>query len=485
MTRSFFVSATMSISEESPLLDALHVPDASGDCDVYDRFTKAQKNFIIFVVSFAGLLPTLVTGTFVPSIPQIAHDLDSKGAVVSLAVSLSVFANAIGGLVWAAYSSFYGRRPMYLWGMPILCIGSFGVAASMSLRTLLFWRFVQAFGCAGGVSVGAAVIGDIYRPEQRGTALGIFFGASLLGVALSPIIGGTAAHYWSWRNLHFSLGIWGVIEMVLIYLSFPETSHPQSGEIRKLAALSNHPQLGETRKLTLPFNFVLINPFNSLWLLRSPNIMAVTLANASAMVTDYVLLVPIAYTIGARYHISNEALIGACFLPSGLGNFIASPIAGRLSDTMISKWKVKRNGIWVPEDRLRAVLVGGLLVPLSVGLSGLVTAYIAGPLGLVLNLLCLFLNGIGVDFVLTPIGSYNVDVLQSRSAEVIAAVTAFRAIILAPVTAAVLPSIEMLGVAGTNGIATVIALVGYGLIVLTIRYGGRMRAWVDVGYTPL
>ncbi|KAG1737898.1 major facilitator superfamily domain-containing protein [Suillus paluster] len=459
----------MSFSEESPLIwvGARQVPDA---LDVYDRFSKAHKNFIVFVVSFAGLLPAVVTGTFVPSIPQIALDLDSTGAVVSLAVSLSVFANAIGGLVWAAYSSFYGRRPMYLWGMPILCIGSFGVAASTSLASLLFWRFVQAFGCAGGISVGAAVIGDIYRVEQRGTALGIFFGASLLGVALSPIIGGTAAHYWSWRNLHYSLGLWGIIEMVLIYVSFPETSHSHSGVIREPKT---------------PFNFVWINPFSSLWLLRSPNIMAVTLANASAMVTDYVLLVPIAYTIGARYHISNEALIGACFLPNGLGNFIASPIAGRLSDTMIERWKAKRKGIWVPEDRLRAVLVGGLLVPLSVGLSGLITTYIAGPLGLVLNLLCLFMNGVGVDFVLTPIGSYNIDVLQSCSAEVIAAVTAFRAIILAPVTAAVLPSIEMLGVAGTNGIATVIAIFGYGLIVLTIRYGDRMRAWVDVGYTPL
>ncbi|KAG2348032.1 MFS general substrate transporter [Suillus weaverae] len=458
-------------SEESPLLEGDRLPHIPDDLDsVYSRFSKTQKNVVVFAVSFAGLLPMFVTGTFVPSIPQIAHDLDSTGAAVSLAVSLSVFANAIGGLVWAAYSSFYGRRPMYLWGMPILCIGSFGVAASTSLRWLLFWRFVQAFGCAGGVSVGAATIGDIYRVEQRGTAMGIFFGACLLGVALSPIAGGTAAYYWSWRSLQWSLGLWGFIEMGFIYLLLPETSHWH---------------LGDIRELTTPFKFVWINPFSSIWLLRSPNIMAVTLANASAMVTEYVLLIPIAYTIGARYHISNEALIGACFLPSGLGNFIASPIAGRLSDIMIEKCTARRKGIRVPEDRLRAILVGGLFVPLSVCLSGLITTYIAGPSGLVLNLFCLFMNGIGVDFVLTPIGSYNVDVLQSRSAEVIAAVTAFRAIILAPVTAAVLPSIEMLGLVATNGIATMIAILGYGLIVLTIRYGDRMRAWVDVGYTAV
>jgi len=64
---------------------------------------------------------------------------------------------------------------------------------------------------------------------------------------------------------------------------------------------------------------------------------------------------------------------------------------------MVENRKEKRNGIWVPEDRLRVILIGGLFVPLSVGLSGLVTTYIAGPLGLVLNLLCLFMNGVGVS----------------------------------------------------------------------------------------
>lgn len=48
--------------------------------------------------------------------------------------------------------------------------------------------------------------------------------------------------------------------MVFIYLFLPETSHSHSGGIRQL---------------TTPFNFVWINPFSSIWLLRSPNIMAV------------------------------------------------------------------------------------------------------------------------------------------------------------------------------------------------------------------
>lgn len=56
-----------------------------------------------------------------------------------------------------------------------------------------------------------------------------------------------------------------------------------------------------------------------------------------------------------------------------------------------------RGGVWYPEDRLRAALSGALvIIPLSMVLSGIVTEYIDGPIGLTLNLVCFFLNGFGV-----------------------------------------------------------------------------------------
>ncbi|KIK41377.1 hypothetical protein CY34DRAFT_806098 [Suillus luteus UH-Slu-Lm8-n1] len=206
------------------------------------------------------------------------------------------------------------------------------------------------------------------------------------------------------------------------------------------------------------------------------------LASTLVLITDYVLLVPLAYTIGVRYGITNEAIIGACFLPNGLGNFIGAPIAGRLSDIVVRRWREKRKGVWCPEDRLRATWIGGLfMIPLSIGASGLITTYVGGPVGLCLNLLCLYTNGMGVDFVFNPIGSYNVDVARSRSAEVTAASAAIRSLILSAATALVIPSIEHIGVAWTDIIAAVLAIIGQGIIFLTIRYGDRMRASVDVG----
>jgi MFS family permease len=40
----------------------------------------------------------------------------------------------------------------------------------------MVWRFVQALGSSPGLAVGSGVIGDIYKLEERGQAMGIFFG---------------------------------------------------------------------------------------------------------------------------------------------------------------------------------------------------------------------------------------------------------------------------------------------------------------------
>ena len=43
------------------------------------------------------------------------------------------------------------------------------------------FRIVQAFGSSVGLTVGTGAIGDIYRLEERGTYLGIFFGVRIYG----------------------------------------------------------------------------------------------------------------------------------------------------------------------------------------------------------------------------------------------------------------------------------------------------------------
>ena len=71
-----------------------------------------------------------------------------------------------------------GRRPIYLYTLLVFVIGSAGLAVAQSIPSLLFWRFFQSMGSALGPALGAAVVGDIFKLEERGGATGVCFAAS-------------------------------------------------------------------------------------------------------------------------------------------------------------------------------------------------------------------------------------------------------------------------------------------------------------------
>ncbi|KAF4607766.1 hypothetical protein EYR40_000101 [Pleurotus pulmonarius] len=362
-------------TQDDPVEDSEDRPLKRARCFTQEALSLSAKDQEEFMV--IRICPKVfASGTFIPAIPQIAHDLATSPEIVTLTISMSIFGTALGSMAMATYSGFYGRRPVYLAGLPVFCLGSYQIAISQNIYYLIAWRFIQNVGISGGISLGAGVIGDIYKLEERGFAMGVFFGGVLLGPAIAPVTGGIATHYASWRMLQWGFLICGLALLISMALWLPETSHPGTLGVEKAEDQQPHG----------------------------------------------VLLVPLAYTIGAKYGITNEALIGAVFIPCGVGNMVGAPLAGYISDQIIVAYRAKRGGDWYPEDRLRGTLLGAAFcVPLSVLFTGLTIVYVPGRMGLFLCLVWLFMNGIGVDLVLSPSSAYNVDVVHTRSAEVMAA----------------------------------------------------------------
>ncbi|KXN87031.1 putative transporter AQR1 [Leucoagaricus sp. SymC.cos] len=438
----------MSLSEETPLLH----DDGSLEYEatkkkhelIYERFKPSQKRVLVAIVSWCGLMPLFVSATIYPSIPQMVKDFDSTPPVIGLTVSISILAMSIGSLIAASYSTFYGRRPIYLGALPLLICGSVGVSVSRSVGELFFFRVFQAAGASPGFSIGAGVIGDIYKLEERGTAIGIFLAAILMGPSLAPVAGGLAAEYASWRLMQFII----------------ETSHPGARGVDKLR---QKVESGTKVK----WNEYFVNPLSPLGLLRAPNIVAVMLSGFTIVMTFFDWLKKLLTFVekGAKYNIRNDALLGACAIPGGIGEMIGAPISGRISDRIVVQYRKARRGVWYPEDRLRATLSGALVfVPFSMVFSGLTARYIEGPIGLGLVFVCLFINGLGLELVLGPSATYIVDVLHSRSAEAIAANNGTRSIILSVAVAGIMPMIDHYGVFVTNTASAILAWSGFGWV---------------------
>ncbi|THH29013.1 hypothetical protein EUX98_g5171 [Antrodiella citrinella] len=462
-------------SEETPLLQDTTPLLASEEAQdnhasVYERFTPVQKRAIVSHATFSGLTTLFVSGSFIPSIPQIALELGSTGAIISLAVSLSVFATCFGGLFWASYSAYYGRKPVYLLSSLVLCAGSIGVAAAQSVPQLMAFRLFQALGSASGLANSMGVISDIYSLEVRGTATGIFYAGVLIGPAIAPVIGGLISEAWSWRTMQAAIFFSSVIFFMVTLLLLPETIHPGKSGAEK----------AQTK------GFVFLNPLKSLTLIRSPLILLITVAGTMNLISDFFLVTPVAFTVAKKYNISNQAVIGALLIPDGLGSMVGAPITGYLSDRIVARRRKARGGVWVPEDRLRGLHFSSFfLIPASLLIAGWATTYVDGPFGLSINLFCLFINGFGVDSVFTTISAYGVDILHDRSAEVTAGMMAYRGTVVSLALTGLLPSIETIGLLPTYAITAGFSWVGATIVLCVIWYGDRLRAYVDIGFSTV
>ena len=69
---------------------------------------------------------------------------------------------------------------------------------------------------------------------------------------------------------------------------------------------------------------------------------AQSINSSFTLLTTYVLLVPLTYTMAPRYGITNVAIIGCLYLPQGVGNIVGSRIGGKYADWTVAKWIEKR-----------------------------------------------------------------------------------------------------------------------------------------------
>jgi hypothetical protein len=73
------------------------------------------------------------------------------------------------------------------------------------------------------MSISAATLADIYETHERGTMMGIFFAAPLLGPALGPILGGLLTQGFNWRASFFFLMICGGVIFLSFLILFKDT----------------------------------------------------------------------------------------------------------------------------------------------------------------------------------------------------------------------------------------------------------------------
>ncbi len=209
---------------KDPLLVTWDGPD---DPENPKNWRLRRKWAACFVVSAFTFISPVSSSMVAPALPAIGRDLGIHDEfLLSMVLSIFVLAYAVGPLFLGPLSEIYGRTIVLQLTNLVYLLFNLVCGFSKNKVQLLVFRFLSGFGGSAPLAIGGAVLGDCFRPEQRGLAIGIYSLMPLLGPAVGPVAGGFISEATTWRWIFWSTTMFDAMVQVVGLLFLQETYAP-------------------------------------------------------------------------------------------------------------------------------------------------------------------------------------------------------------------------------------------------------------------
>ncbi|KAH7073949.1 major facilitator superfamily domain-containing protein [Paraphoma chrysanthemicola] len=440
----------------------------TGDADeVYTRFSERRKTIIVAVMSFCSFLAPVSSTTVLSAVPEVAATFNTDGSIINVSNALYMLFMGISPCFYGPYGNIYGRKWVSVISATLFFAFSIGTALAPNLASFFVFRILTAFQGTAFLVIGNAVIGDIYKPTERATAMGWFLSGTLIGPALGPFIGGIIVTFRTWRDIFWLQTALAGAATVFCFFLQPETIHK-----KRATELEGLPRKERARKM-----WQWLNPARIILLYRYPNLLLTALASSSLVWNMYSLLTPIRYVLNPRFGLTSPLQAGLFYIAPGCGYLAGTFVGGRYADYIVKKYIAKR-GHREAEDRLRScVLFLGGVIPACMIVYGWSVEKRVG--GVALPVVMMFLQGVAQLFCFPSLNTYCLDVMQSRSAEVVAGNYFMRYMFAAAGSAACLPAVRAVGVGWFSTISALFLVAGAAGTYITALYGKTWREAID------
>jgi MFS family permease len=356
----------------SPQFDALNPKD----------WPTSRKWAVTDVMSASGFNRIMVSTIMAPALATIASELNMSSTEAAMALSIYVLASAIGPLVSGPLSEVYGRETvLHVSGVWFLIWNAVcGFAHTGEL--LIAARFMAGFGASSVYALAGGVLGDMWRPEQRGTSLGLYLLIPLLGSAVGPIIGGFMAARTTWRWMFWSTSIFQAVMILISFTAFHETYAPiilkrRAEKLRKTTGDSRYytasERLDEKKSVLAILGIALSRPLRLL--ARHPLIQTTAILDGFEYGILYILLSSFSELWTKKYNMSVE-ISGLHYIALAGGELVGSQLGGYVLDFFYRRMQARNpDSTLEPEHRVPLSFPSAILAPIFLVVYGWTAEY--------------------------------------------------------------------------------------------------------------
>ena len=158
---------------------------------------KGPLALLILVMSMFG---PLSTDMYLSGLPQMVDDFGTNEATMNMSLYMFMLVLSFSILFLGPISDKYGRRNVLAATMSVYIVSNLACMFVTDVWVFIILRMIQAFGGAGAMVSGFALIKDCFKGPERGRILSIVAVLGILGPILSPVIGTALINTMGWHS---------------------------------------------------------------------------------------------------------------------------------------------------------------------------------------------------------------------------------------------------------------------------------------------
>lgn len=380
-----------------------------------------------------NVLTCLCAGGYSSGTEELIATFNVSSEVGTLGLSMYILGFAIGPLMLAPLSEYFGRNPVYIVSWLLLVIFQIPLALAPNIGTVLVCRLLQGFFGSAPLTNTGGTVSDLWARNESGPAMAVYGLSSTFGPPLALVISGWIALYMGWRWLFWVYmailgGFW-----ILLVLTVPETRHSiilerKTKRLRKqlrsegLVAADHlrDANADDKRGLASLFATTLTRPFR--FLFTEPITMAAAIYNGFIYGIVYLFNEAFPLVFGPGGHNFNTAQWGAAFSGLCVGSIVAAlfyPIQERYYLRRVAL----NDGKGVPEARMHLARFCTFLLPISLFWFAW-TSY--NSVHWIVPIIASAFFGAGIYIIILAVLNYVVDSYQTYAASALAGVILVR-----------------------------------------------------------
>jgi MFS family permease len=168
----------------------------------HKQITPAQKRALLSA-SLGWMLDSMDIMLYAMVLAHLMKHFGMSTATAGLMGSLTLFASAVGGVLFGLIADRFGRVKALMGSILIYSVFTGACGLSQNIVQLAVFRVLLGLGMGGEWATGAALVAETWPAEHRGKALGFMQSSWAIGYALAAGVTALVLPRLGWRAVFF------------------------------------------------------------------------------------------------------------------------------------------------------------------------------------------------------------------------------------------------------------------------------------------